>query len=64
MTSEHALCIILKDNYNHSKSLSVDTTDFIKNRVLYKVEVVKDATTEDKLVLRLWWSKEEYDHQG
>ena len=64
LTSEHALCIILKDNYNHSKSLSVDTTDFIKNRVLYKVEVVKDATTEDKLVLRLWWSKEEYDHQG
>ena len=62
LTNDHVIQLVLKDNYGHSNSLSIDTTDFIKNRILDSAEVIYDK--DGNLVLRLYWEKPSSTSEG
>lgn len=57
----HIITLSVADQLNNTKTMTIDSSDFIKNRIVDHVDVVT-PTQDPKLsetVLRIWWTPDE-----
>ena len=63
---KHLIKLTVSDEKNNSKVLSIDTTDFIKNRIVDHVDVVteKQDASLTETVIRIWWTPDKEITEG
>ena len=58
---DHKITLVMTDYLGTAKTMVIDTTDFIKNRIVNHVDVVTPSQDPSlsETVLRIWWTPEE-----
>lgn len=55
--NNHKISLVLKDYLGAAKTMTIDTTDFIKNRIVHHVKVIGDN-------LQIWWTADDGSTSG
>lgn len=63
---DHKITLVMTDYLGTAKTMVIDTTDFIKNRIVNHVDVVTPSQDPSlsETVLRIWWTPEEGSTSG
>ena len=58
---DHKITLVMTDYLGTAKTMVIDTTDFIKNRIVNHVDIVTPSQDPSlsETVLRIWWTPEE-----